>query len=213
MIIHLNNPSDFLLNKFDLNNLCKNPSICIIGRRGSGKSRLINKLLSNLDPSVISNTDIIAPKEELSPYLSQIYPQAKMHYKYCSDIIEDQVKDTTESCLVLNDCCTGVQLKSELLLKMIYDGHHSNTTRIMTMQFPGPLAPEIRYNLDYIFICFDDSCANQRKLYDHYGGMFPSFNMFKQVFLQATVNFNCMVIAKQSGPNLSNKVFYFNAEE
>ena len=37
-------------------------------------------------------------------------------------------------------------------------------------------------NFDYIFILGEDMTSNRKRLYEHYAGMFPTFDVFEKVF-------------------------------
>jgi hypothetical protein len=55
---------------------------------------------------------------------------------------------------------------------------------------------------------------NRKKLYEHYAGMFPSFELFESVFLQMTQNYGCMVIDNSSRSiDLKERIFYFKATD
>ena len=55
--------------------------------------------------------------------------------------------------------------------------------------------------------------SNRKRLYEHYAGMFPNFEMFCQVMDQCTENYECLVINNNSKSNkLSDQVFWYKAE-
>ncbi len=80
------------------------------------------------------------------------------------------------------------------------------------MQFPLGITPELRCNFDYIFLLAEDFQSNQKRLYDHYAGMFPSFYSFRQVFIDLTDDYGCMVIINRgSRKNFLDKVFWYKS--
>ena len=62
------------------------------------------------------------------------------------------------------------------------------------MQYSLGIQPELRSNFDFVFLLGEDFINNRKKLYEHYAGMFPTRDIFEQVFLQVTDNYGCMVI-------------------
>ena len=48
------------------------------------------------------------------------------------------------------------------------------------------IPPEMRSNFDYIFLLAEDFISNRKRLYEHYAGMFPNFDIFQQVFTEVT---------------------------
>lgn len=118
-------------------------------------------------------------------------------------------------CVILDDCLAsnGNWMDDPPLLELFYNGRHYRTTFIISMQFPLGIKPELRCNFDYIFLLSEDFYSNQKRIYDHYAGMFPSFDMFRTVLLQLTNNFGSMVINRGPKKDLTNKVFYYKATD
>ena len=73
-------------------------------------------------------------------------------------------------------------------MELLFNGRHYQLMYMLTMQFPLGITPELRCNFDYIFLLADDNTSNIKRMYEHYAGMFPDFNSFKQVFTQLTKN-------------------------
>ena len=90
------------------------------------------------------------------------------------------------------------------------------------MQFPLGIATHLRQSFDHIFIFGDDYIANQKRLYDHYGGFYPSFSKFKDVFnelVKCQINKKTqkehrglMAINNKYSGNSSNKTFQYILE-
>lgn len=76
------------------------------------------------------------------------------------------------------------------------------------------MAPDLRYNFDYVFLANDKITSSQKKLYDYWADMFPTFNEFCDIFMKYTKNYNNLVICYRGECNAINeKVFYFNIDE
>jgi hypothetical protein len=81
------------------------------------------------------------------------------------------------------------------------------------------ISPELRTQFDYIFLLADDFYSNLRRIYDHYAGMFPTFESFRQIFKQLTADYGCMVIANTTRGKVKmnedagflNKIFWYKA--
>jgi len=85
---------------------------------------------------------------------------------------------------------------------------------ILTMQFALGITPELRSNFDYIFLLKAEFMSEQKKLFDHYAGMFPNFDSFRQVFNELTANFGCMVIDnKRKASNPLERLFWYRAPD
>jgi uncharacterized protein YeaO (DUF488 family) len=58
----------------------------------------------------------------------------------------------------------------------------------------------------------EDKISNQKRLYDHYAGMFPSFDIFKRVFTKITENYGIMVLTSKKGYNIEDKIFWYRVD-
>ena len=93
------------------------------------------------------------------------------------------------------------------------NGRHANITLILTMQYQMGIPPELRVNIDYLFICKETKKTELEKLYKYYASIFPSYDMFRQVLNQATQNYGCLVIDCSSNKNLlEDQVFIYRAQ-
>ena len=81
------------------------------------------------------------------------------------------------------------------------------------MQFSLGIPPEMRSNIDYVFLLAEDVTSNRKRLYDHYAGMFPTFDIFQQVFSDITENYGVMVINNRvHSKNITDKIFWYKAK-
>ena len=81
------------------------------------------------------------------------------------------------------------------------------------MQYPLGIPPQLRSNVDYVFILRDNQIKNRERIYQQYAGMFNSFDVFCQVMDQCTNNFECLVIDNKTQSNqLNDQVFWYKAD-
>ena len=81
------------------------------------------------------------------------------------------------------------------------------------MQYPLGIPPNLRTNIDFIFILRENIVANRKRIYDNYAGMFPTFEIFCQVMDQCTENYECLVIDNTTKSNkLEDTVFWYKAD-
>lgn len=220
------------IREFKLTWMVPNPSICMIAKRGSGKSWVVRSILRHF--SDIPGGVVIAPTDRMNTFYGNFFPEVFIHYQYRSDIIEkvlfrqetiiqkamDKAKQKKKvdprAFLVMDDCLSskGTWMKDEPIMKLFFDGRHYKIMYILTMQFPLGISPELRCNFDYIFLLAEDFYSNQKRLYDHYAGMFPDFRSFRDVFNETTNDYGAMVIVNRgSRKNFLDKVFWFKAND
>jgi hypothetical protein len=83
---------------------------------------------------------------------------------------------------------------------------------IITMQYAIGIPPNLRTNIDYVFLLRETYISNRRKLYEQFAGMFPDFDSFCQVMNQCTENYECLVIDNNAKSNkLEDQVFWYKA--
>ena len=117
--------------------------------------------------------------------------------------------------LIMDDCMSskGTWLKDPNILELFFNGRHHHLSFILTMQYSVGIPPEMRSNFDYIFLLAEDTISNRKRLYEHYAGMFPTFDIFQQVFSDITENYGIMVIDNRvHSKNLTDKVFWYKAK-
>lgn len=218
------------IREFQLKWMVKNPSIVMIAKRGSGKSWVCRAILKHF--SFVPGGAIIAPTDRMSCFFGKFYPETYIHYEYSSELIENILFRQTQmiekakskakegkkcdprAILVMDDCLAskGSWANDRPIMEVFYNGRHYYLMYILTMQFPLGIKPELRANFDYIFLLAEDFHTNQKRIYDHYAGMFPTFDSFKSIFLQLTDDYGCMVIVNRGArKDFLDKVFYYKA--
>lgn len=85
--------------------------------------------------------------------------------------------------------------KNDNVFKSIFlNGRMHNLFVIMTQSFALRITPELRENIDYVFM-FNETCIKHRKmLFEAYGTMFTSFENFCGVLDACTEDYKCLVI-------------------
>jgi len=218
--------------KFDLNTLPINSSICLIGKRGSGKQFMVRDILHHLNTNTefLENTLIIAGTEKGEPFYKTEFPDAKILCKYDNEeiaislanqgnrieetrneFIETGIEYHYNGCIVLDDCLApkGTWMNDNEILELFYNSHSYGLSFIFTMQIPLGIKPEFRHQFDYVFLFAEESEQNRKKLYNHYADIFSSFAVFEKIFKQLTENGHTMVIDKRKlNTSLTDKVFY-----
>jgi len=219
------------LKKFDITNI-KPDKVCVfIGKRETGKSFLVKDLLyyhRNLPiGTVISGT------EAANTFYGNIVPSLFIHDAYTPEIVSNALKrqkivvkkkryeDTKfgssnidpNAFLILDDCLYDSSwIKDPNIRSLFMNGRHWKILFIITMQYALGIPPSLRTNIDYVFILRENYVSNRKRLYEHYAGMFPSFEIFCQVMDQCTENYECLVVHNNAKSNkLEDQVFWYKA--
>ena len=117
--------------------------------------------------------------------------------------------------LLLDDCIYDQSwVKDKNVRSLFMNGRHFKILFIITMQYALGIPPNLRTNVDYVFILRENFVNNRKRLYEHYAGMFPTFEMFCQVMDQCTENYECLVIDNSAKSNrLEDQVYWYKATE
>ena len=220
------------IKEFKLDSMVENPAIVMIAKRASGKSWVCRDILRNFKDIPVGL--IIAPTEKMAnpPFYSDFFPDSYIHYQYKSEIIErmlyrqdimieKQKEKEAEGKIIdprgfilMDDCLSKKSswMKDQPIMELLFNGRHYRLMYILTMQFPLGITPELRCNFDYIFLLAEDFYSNLKRLYDHYAGMFPTFDSFRSVFNVVTQDFGSMVIVNRGArSSFTDKVFWYKA--
>lgn len=219
------------LRQFKLDSMVPNPAICMIAKRGSGKSVVCRAILKHFKD--IPGGVIISKTDRMSSFYGDFFPELYIHYEYKTELIErilyrqkimidkQQEKEKLgkkvdpRAFIVMDDCLAdkGKWASDKPIYELFFNGRHYQLMYILTMQFPLGIKPELRCNFDYIFLLAEDFYSNQKRLYDHYAGMFPSFKAFRDIFVEITDDYGCMVIVNRgASKNILDKVFWYKAK-
>ena len=220
------------LQKFQLSSIDDDKVVVFIGKRCTGKSFLCKDLLY-FHQNIPVGT-VISATEGANQFYSKIIPPLFIHGEYNEHIIanvlkrQKQVVDkfNTEkeqtggsridprAFLILDDCLyDNSWTKSKHVRSLFMNGRHYRIMFIITMQYALGIPPNLRTNIDYVFILRENIIQNRKRLYDGYAGMFPSFEIFCQVMDQCTENFECLVVNNNAKSNkIEDQVFWYKAE-
>jgi hypothetical protein len=211
----------------------KGPVIVLIGRRDTGKSFLVQDLMFHHQDIPIGT--VISGTEAGNGFFAAHVPKLFIHDAYNTAIIENilkrqkavlkQVKkemDTYKKSsidprtfVVLDDCLYDNKWTKDVMMRLLFmNGRHWKIMLVITMQYPLGIPPNLRTNIDYVFILREPYIANRRRIYDNYAGMFPTFESFCQVMDQCTENYECLVINNNAKSNkLQDQIFWYKAQQ
>jgi hypothetical protein len=213
----------------------KSPMIVVIGKKDTGKSFLVKDILYNTQACFPVGT-VISGTEVANEFFQHMVPSKLIHDKYKPDIVMNVIKrqlaiktsrnrDKGKSggdsqvdpraFLILDDCLyDSTWIREESTRYVFMNGRHIDLMTIITMQYPLGITPNLRTNVDFIFILRETMINNRKRIYDNYAGMFPTFEMFCQFMDQCTENFECLVICNGVQSNrLEDQVFWYKASE
>jgi hypothetical protein len=218
------------LKKFQMSNICDDAVVTFIGKRRTGKSWLVRDLLYYHQDLPVGT--VVSPTERCNKFFSNMVPPLFIHDEFQPSLIENVLKrqqkiidkierrdpDYTDAdpraFLLFDDCMYDASWARDKSVRFVFmNGRHLKILFLITMQYAMGIPPNLRNNIDFVFICRANTVAQQKRLYEQYAGMFPSLEMFAQVMNQCTENFECLVINNVTQSNqLEDQVFWYKAE-
>ena len=220
------------LKRFDMSSIAPDKVVVMIGKRDTGKSFLCKDLLFYHQKIPVGT--VISATEAANAFYSNMIPPIFIHNEYNEEIIQRLLtrqerilqknndskrrgirKFTDPSAfLILDDCLyDNSWTKSKYVRSLFMNGRHFKLFFIITMQYALGIPPNLRTNIDYIFILRENIVQNRRRLYECYAGMFPTFEVFSAVMDQCTENYECIVINNNAKSNrIEDQVFWYKAD-
>ncbi len=178
---------------------------------------------------------VVSPTERANGYFEKFIPkmliydelEEKIVSKFLSrqiNITKDRKKELEKhgsstidprAFFILDDCMYNKAVTKDKNIRCIFmNGRHYKIFLLITMQHGLGLPPDLRSNIDYVFIFRNNIVKEREKIYNHYAGMFPTFDVFNQVMNQCTENFECLVIDnKIQSNNINDNVYWYKAQD
>ena len=210
------------------------PVIVLIGRRDTGKSFLVKDLLYYHQDIPVGV--VISGTEAGNGFYGSVVPKLFIHDEYNTAIIQNilkrqkvvlkEIKKEIEmykrrtskidprAFVILDDCLYDNSWSKDKMMRLLFmNGRHWKIMLVITMQYPLGIPPNLRTNIDYIFILREPYINNKKRIWENYAGMFPTFESFCQVMDQCTENYECLVINNNSKSNkLEDQIFWYKAD-
>ena len=238
-----NFPGSISLKKLDIRKIKNDHIVLLIGKHNAGKSFLTRDILyhhQDFPRGVVINptentepfyTNIVSKASVHTEYTSNITRKiVKRQMESRSQIVEGSGSGSLlnhRAFLVMDNCLYDNDWKKDKYLHQIFmnnrqSWHSVRTDRrrrhlgimfILTIPYPIGIPPNLRADIDWIFLFRETYHGNLHKLYEFYSILFPTFEMFCQVMDACTDDYNCLVIHNSAPSNrLEDQIYWYKAE-
>ena len=209
------------LKKFDPRTIDDNRVLVFCGKRNTGKSTLIADIMyykKHIPVGVV-----MSGTEEGNCFYQKFVPDLFVYNEFKIDVVEKMIKrqktviksneKNKSAFLLLDDCMYDKKLLRDKTMRLIfYNGRHWGICLMLAMQYCMDLSPDLRCNIDYVFILRENIVQNREKIWKNFFGIFPTFDMFNQVMTACTENYECLVLDNTSKSNkFEDVVFWYKA--
>jgi molybdopterin-guanine dinucleotide biosynthesis protein len=210
------------IKKFDPSTIGDNRVLVFIGKRGTGKTTLVTDILYHKKHLPVGI--VMSGTEEGNSYYQQFIPDLFVYNEYDPEVVDKVIsrqkgivkknKDNSNVFVLLDDCMYDKRLVRDKGTRAIFmNGRHWNIFFMLTMQYCMDLSPDLRANVDYVFILRENIIQNREKIFKHFFGIFPNYEMFSQVLNSCTENYECLVLDNTSKSNkIEDVVFWYKAK-
>lgn len=200
-----------------------NSVLCIIGRRGSGKSSIVFSLLYYMR-KMFDVVFAFCPTVDVARKFQKILPDCFVWNETQSEESLDTTLRTfteilnqgkTRRGLIVGDDCAfdGKFFKSIPVRELAYNGRNCNLSWMITCQGNVDLPPQIRGQIDYVLLARENINTTIESLYKRYAGIFDSQEHFKRVLKRVTQNYTALVIDQtKTTSDISKCVFFFRSK-
>lgn len=225
---------DLEIKYFDPTKMSKTASVLLIGRRGSGKSTTAEDIMSY--QTHIKEGICISPTDNMTGFWSHHIPPLFIHHQYdyniteefldhqdrkwrnykrdCAKRGEEPEEGRVEQAFIICDDVTYDQsfFKNKSTRRLYMNGRHYSIFSLVTCQYLMDIGPDLRGQIDYVFILKETNRDTLEKMYKYFAGVFPSQAAFEETLRCCTENREAMVIDMTvQSYNISDSVFYYKA--
>lgn len=209
------------LKKFNPATMADDKVCVFIGKRNTGKSTLVTDILYHKKHLPVGI--VMSATEDGNHHYKQFVPDLFIYGDYDKEAIERVLarqrtlvgsgKTTSGAFMLLDDCMYDKKFMKDTCIRQCFmNGRHWKIFFMLTMQYCMDLTPDLRANVDYVFILRENIIQNREKLYKAFFGIFPTFDMFNKVMTACTENYECLVLDNTSKSNrIEDCVFWYKA--
>lgn len=215
------------IEEYDLSRITPRSGICIIGKTACGKSTLMYDIMLRLasrfylglamTPSLSSYQKFQSCiprhfiKEPVTSELETFVDLVRQDHRHrMNGEIEQR-----EYFFIADDCGFDKQfMNSKVLRQMMMNGRNFNLFRLLVIQYLMAIGPDLRSNIDLIFLFWDNNVNNQKKMHANWFSFIP-FPKWQKMFATVTRNYGTMVLDVRKcavSHNYRDCVFFYRAE-
>lgn len=222
-------PKEIDIKEWDPTTMVPDATILIVGKRHTGKSVLTRDLMYHMR----NRLDLVVgmnPTEQANHSLSHFTPPAFVFHTFDDQKLH-HILDWQRRCIahdkarkvgfIMDDCMAETVgtnkkkvMKSGDIIKVFKLGRHYKLFFLCAMQYICDAPPEIRGNVDLLFVFNTTSNMEREKLWKEYFGMFSKYRDFCKVFEECAKGYDCIVLdTRKAATSPSECLFYYRASK
>ena len=199
-----------------------NRTILIVGKRGTGKSTLLKDILYHIRKRVDTGF-AISPTQDTIRMFEDCFPRSHIYNEYNLEVVRTllnsltsltEQKKTREIVFTLDDCMfdKGI-MKTKEMREIHMNGRHLHMWFINCVQYLMDLGPELRSQIDYVFVLKENVISSRQKLHKYFFGIFEKYEEFSLVMDKCTNSHECLVLDNtQVNNSIEDSIYYYKAD-
>lgn len=214
------------LRPFDPSRIADDKICVFVGKRGFGKSWLMRDIMWH--KRHIQSGVLMSATEDNTGFWRKHIPDIFIHNggynpELVSKIMEKQKsrarrhgKESVDPVFVIaEDCMYDKTInKDRTAAELFMNGRHLKVFFMLTMQYVMSIPPNLRSNVDYLFILKENNYMNREKLYKQYFGFIPNVHVFGEILNQTTTDYSALVLDNTTTSNrIEDMVFWYKAKD
>ena len=208
--------------KFDPQQIKPHRIILFIGKRGTGKSKLLADIMYHIRDRVDFGL-AMTPTEESATTFRQTMPEQWIYNNFAASKLEAMLNMQRELgkkgkqrhlFVVMDDCMYDKKvMKGTSVRDLFMNGRHLKVTFCNAVQYIMDMGPDLRTQVDYVFALRENIISNKMKLWKYFFGMFEKYEDFARVLDRCTENFSCLVLDNTTPTTrVEDCVFWYRAK-
>jgi hypothetical protein len=207
------------LRRFRVSRIANNSVVFALGRRGSGKTTGIINIFSSKRKDFKMGIAFCGNQATAQEY-AKVMPDLFNYDDYQPEVLKEFIdrqelrvkqggrKNTPYVFVILDDCFWQ---KSDVtndpqFLRLLNNGRNYNIFFVCSMHYAFTIKPNMRMQIDYVFICREDMQANRKRLYDSYNVCFNRQAEFDACLEATTQDYGMMVITNTAAGGKGTKI-------
>lgn len=183
---------------FDISTIIDNPTIVIYGKRATGKSALVEKILKACNMTYVLFENTYDDRKDPYPYKDAMVRYANYNEDVLDAFIRSHVEKhaSSNTTVVLDDVLFSKHHANSMPIRRLFmNGRCMKMGCIISMQYPIKLCPVITSNTDYVFI-FNLCSAELKAVYAMYD-ISNAFEISFEEFQRMKENSGCLVVDRK----------------
>jgi hypothetical protein len=210
------------LSAFDMSTMPPDATCMLIGKRRTGKSTLLRDIMYHMRDKLEFGVAMCG-SDDTAEDMAKFIPESCIYDNFSAAALNVLLKyqgkcvqehNAKKVFLIMDDTMYDKKtLKSQDIRQVFMNGRHKKVFFLCAVQYLMDISPDLRCNIDFLFVLKENILSNREKLWKYFFGMFADFKDFSVTMNSCTDGFGCMVLNNTVRSNkIEDCVFWYQAD-